>query len=86
MPMKVEFIDSGRSPKCKPDPAFPDGMIVDLSEGVTLTCAADIPYPAPRCGLMVVECEKCGVRIALTVAGRVDDPRSVKLACRMPLQ
>lgn len=85
--MKIEFIDSGREPQCAPDPSYPDGIaLVDLSEGVTLTCTAELPYPAPRIGLMEVECERCGLRVAVTVAGRPDDPRSVKLGCRMPLQ
>jgi len=81
--MKVEFFDSGREPRCPPDPAYPEGKDIDASEGAALACSAAIPYPAPRCGVMIVECEKCGLRVGLTVAGRVDDPRSVKLPCRV---
>ena len=82
----VELIDFKRYPECQPDPRYPNGIDCDVSEGASLTCLADIPYPAPRCGLMSVKCEKCGLTVALTVAGRPDDPRSVKLACKMPLQ
>lgn len=81
--MKVEFIDSGREPLCKPDPAYPKGRDIDISDGAQHTCLVNIPYPAPRCGLMAVTCEKCDIRIALTVAGRPDDPRTVKIACRV---
>lgn len=84
--MKVEFFDKGGRPKCSPDPAYPNGMDVDLSKGASLTCTAHIECPAPCMGLAVIACEKCGQRIALTVASRPDDPRSVKLACKMPLQ
>ena len=84
--IETEFIDFEREPKCKPNPKFPNGIDCDLSEGSSLTCFARIPYPAPRCGLMQVHCKKCGLTVAMTVAGRPDDPRSVKLACKMPLQ
>lgn len=81
--MKVKFIDSGREPKCAPNPDYPTGMDVDLSFGSPDTCTAAIPYPAPRCGIMVIECGKCGLTVALTVAGRVDDPRVLKMACKV---
>lgn len=84
--IKVDFLDAGRFARMSPDPAYPEGIDLDLSEGATLTCLADIPYPAPRCGSMIAECEKCGARVAVTVAGRTDDPRSVKIACKMPVQ
>lgn len=81
--MKVKFVDSGREPQCKPNPAFPHGMYVDLSKGAVRSCEVRLPYPAPRCGAMTVECEKCGVHAAVTVAGRSDDPHTVKVACRL---
>lgn len=80
-----KFLDSGREPRCAPNPAFPNGMDVDMSRGSAVTCIAAIPYPAPRCGVMIVECTKCGLRNGLTVAGRVDDPRTVKMACKREL-
>ncbi len=80
--MKVTFLDSGREPQCPPNPDFPMGKDADLSFGAEATCTAGLPYPAPRCGAMVVECETCGIRVAVTVAGRPDDPRSVKIGCK----
>jgi len=79
--MKVTFVDSGREPKDPPNPAYPEGMYIDMSLGAERTCEAAIPYPAPRCGTMVVECLKCGLRNGLTVAGRPDDPHTAKMAC-----
>jgi|GEM_PF-2119885 hypothetical protein len=79
--MKIEFIDGGRELRCPPDPAYPNGIDIDVSKGTMMTCSTDIPYPAPRCGLMRVVCEKCGILVVLTVAGRLDDPRSVKIPC-----
>jgi hypothetical protein len=84
--IKVEFLDAGREPKCKPDPRYPAGIDIDVSEGASLTCSVALPYPAPRCGAMLARCGKCDASVAVTVAGRSDDPRSVKLACKMPLQ
>lgn len=82
--MKVYFEDHGREPRCAPDPRYPDGIVVDLSGGLAGACEATLPYPAPRCGLMRLECENCGLRVAVTVAGRRDDPHTVRLACKRP--
>lgn len=86
MSHKITFMDSGREPKCPPNPAFPIGMDIDVSEGVTKTCKVTLPYPAPRCGAMIVKCLTCGYTAAITVAGRVDDARTVKLPCKNAVQ
>lgn len=78
--MKIEWIDDHREPQCAPDPAYPRGKDLDASHGGP-SCMTVLPYPAKRCGLYVVECERCGVRVACTTAGRPDDPRSIKIAC-----
>jgi len=83
--MKITFLDSGREPQCAPNPAYPNGMDVDLSFGGQY-CTVTLPYPAPRCGAMVIKCEICGLCNAVTVAGRPDDPRTVKMGCKKPLQ
>lgn len=80
--MKVQWIDQGRDPQCAPDPAFPSGMDADVSEGAAKTCTTALPYPAKRIGLYKVECPVCGLRVAITTAGRPDDPRSLKVACK----
>lgn len=77
----IEWVDRGREPQCAPDPAYPHGIIVDTSEGATRTCDADVPYPAKRCGTYVVHCKQCHLTVAVTTAGRVDDPRRVTLGC-----
>lgn len=82
--MKIEWIDRGREPQCAPDPAFPLGKDLDTTHGAP-SCFTELPYPAPRCGLYIVECETCGLRVGITTAGRFDDPRSVKLACLQKL-
>ena len=82
MTIDVKFLDAGRFPQCKPDPHFPKGRDIDASDGASLTCCRNLPYPAPRCGVYVVQCNDCGLNVALTVAGRPDDPRTVKLACK----
>jgi hypothetical protein len=81
MTLKVKFIDSGREPKCPPNPQHPKGIDVDMSEG-RKHCFAELPYPAPRCGMLLVECDVCGTNALITTAGRIDDPRSVKLKCK----
>src|SRR5258708_891822 len=81
MALEVNFIDGEREPRCQPNPEFPNGMDVDFSEGASKTCFSEIPYPAPRCGIMRVYCSQCGISLGLTVAGRVDDPRSIRMPC-----
>ena len=81
---KVTFLDGHREPRCPPNPAFPKGMDIDLSLGSSYACIVDLPYPAPRCGMMAIDCEACGGSAVVTVAGRPDDPRTVKLACKIP--
>ena len=82
MTITVKFIDSGREPKAKPNPDYPAGIDIDLSDGSSWCCNAALPYPAPRCGYLWVECDICKANALITTAGRVDDPRSVKLACK----
>jgi hypothetical protein len=78
--MKIEWIDREREPQCEPNPAYPNGIDLDGSNG-GMACMALLPYPAKRCGLYIVECETCGARVGCTTAGRPDDPRSIKIAC-----
>ena len=80
--LKVRWLDRGREPQCAPNPAHPKGIDVDMTDGAAKTCFTDLPYPAKRCGLYVIECETCGLRVAVTTAGRPDDPRSAKLGCK----
>lgn len=78
----VEWIDHGREPQCAPNPKYSAGVDVDISGGAERACTTKLPYPAQRCGAYVVTCEVCGTRVGVTTAGRPDDPRSVKVACR----
>jgi hypothetical protein len=81
MTFKFRFIDSGREPQCPADPDYPNGIDLDVSAGALPTCCYNTPYPAPRCGVMKATCERCGLKVAYTVAGRADDPRSLTMAC-----
>lgn len=80
---KVKWHDRGREPQCAPDPAYPHGIILDASDGAAKTCAIELPYPAKRCGVYEVKCKTCKQVVALTTAGRPDDPRVVKMGCFM---
>lgn len=77
----VEWFDSGREPKCPPDPEYPDGKDIILAPPDAKYCKVDLPYPAKRCGVYVVTCSNCTLRIGLTTAGRPDDPKSVRVFC-----
>lgn len=79
---EIHWVDLEREPREKPDPRYPFGIDRDASEGKQPACTAQLPYPARRCGFYVVICKRCGLDAVVTTAGRVDDPRSIKLPCK----
>lgn len=79
----VLWYDSGLEPRVRFNPAHPDGIDVDGSGGASKTCKVDLPYPAARCGTYQIRCRECGLSVGVTTAGRIDDPRSVKLPCHI---
>lgn len=83
MSLQVEWLDSGREPKCAPDPRYPNGIDVDVSCGSPASCVSQLPYPAQRCGVFRVVCKECGYSIFVTTAGRLDDPRSIRIPCQI---
>lgn len=78
----VQWIDGRKEPQCRPNPAYPKGIDLDASAGASLTCTVVLPYPAKRIGHFEIFCPVCGARSICTTAGRPDDPRSLKIACR----
>lgn len=76
MSFKIDWKDAGREPQCAPNPAFPNGIDIDAAVGAAEACAVMLPYPAPRCGQYVVRCKSCDYVVAVTTAGRPDDPRA----------
>lgn len=79
--LNVKWIDGGREPQCAPNPNYPNGIDLDMSKGAAKTCTANLRYPALRIGHHIVTCPVCKQRVSVTTAGRVDDPKTVKLAC-----
>jgi hypothetical protein len=80
--LRVTWVDRGFEPTCKPDPNFPNGVDLDLTKGQVRVCQTELPYPAKRCGCFLVDCSVCGLQCVVTTAGRRDDPRSIKVACK----
>lgn len=78
----VKWQDTGKDPICAPDPNYPNGIELDISEGKIPYCRVELPYPAPRIGFYLVECDRCLFSVLLTTAGRPDDPKSVTMACK----
>jgi hypothetical protein len=79
----IKWIDRYAEPTQPPDPRYPDGVDVDLSSGAEKTCSLTLGYPARRIGVYSIRCVACGLTVAITTAGRPDDPRSIKLACKL---
>ncbi len=78
----VTFRRNGRGKaRCKPNPEYPNGIALDASAPDSLTCSVELPYPAPECGWWEVRCRECTASVAITAAGRPDDPVSVRISC-----
>ena len=80
MSLVIEFIDYGRPPKEPPDPLYPHGVDVDLSNGAETVCSIKLPKVTTT-GLFIAACDVCGKKVGVTAAGRADDPRSLKISC-----
>lgn len=78
----VEWTGTGRKAQVPPNPNLPEGLIVVLAAGKVPVCGLDLPYPAPEVGRFSIQCRICGIKVALTAAGRADDPRVVIVACK----
>jgi hypothetical protein len=81
--MRVTWLDERRKAQHPPNPAYPNGIDVDCAGGAEMSCTKRLPYPAKGCGQYLVVCETCGRTIIITAAGLPDDPRSVKIACKL---
>jgi hypothetical protein len=77
----IRWLDAGREPIAAPNPAYPAGIDLDVTDGRTPACTVILPYPAKRCGHYEIFCSQCQFAAAITTAGRPDDPRSVKIPC-----
>jgi hypothetical protein len=79
---KVTWLDGRREPTVAPNPQYPDGVDLIMGGDTAPHCKVELPYPAVRCGYYRIECRVCGIRIAVTTAGRPDDPRSATFNCK----
>jgi hypothetical protein len=79
----IEWTDYHRPTKHAAHPDFPHGIDIDVSRGAAKTCTVPLPYPAKGCGYYAVECAVCGLTVGMTTAGRPDDPRSIKVPCKL---
>ena len=79
----VKFEPSGRGKaRCAPNPAYPNGIAITIPHDGEFSCKANLPYPAPECGHFLVTCLVCKLSVAVTAAGRPDDPISIALPCK----
>src|SRR5215831_13726619 len=79
----INWVDGETEPKNPANPAYPNGIDVEMYKPGQTTCNVKLGYPAKRCGAYHLYCRVCQVGIIVTTAGRRDDPRSVKVACKI---
>lgn len=73
-------------PKEPSNPNFPEGIVMDLSNGAADICTVDLPYPAPGVGCHVMICRICHTRVMASAANRPDDPKRLTIACKSVLR
>ncbi len=81
--IRVTWLDERRQAQHPSNSAYPNGIEVDCSDSAAETCTQALPYPGKSCGQHFVVCETCGRTILITATGQADDPRSVKVACKI---
>jgi hypothetical protein len=82
--ISVEFVPSGRGKaQCTSDPRWPNGIDIDAAKDGP-GCKVKLPHPAPECGYFLIICSECHATVAITAAGRLDDPRSIVIPCLLP--
>jgi hypothetical protein len=79
----VDWVDKHHESACPADPAYPCGCTIDVALDALKACRVQLPCPAARCGMWIVRCRACGFSISLATAGRADDPKSVRVPCRL---
>ncbi len=80
--LNVSWIRTGLKAREDPDSKYPNGVEVDVVRGQKHSCSTELPYPAKGIGYYLVECDRCGLRVGITTAGRCDDPRSLRVPCK----
>jgi hypothetical protein len=79
--LDVSWHGTGRQPQCPPNPLYPNGRPLDVA-GDAPGCTVELAHPAPCVGSWLVVCPVCGLSVAITAAGRADDPSTVRLPCK----
>lgn len=84
MSFDIKFTPSGRGKaQCEPDPKYPNGVTVNMCDSLLEKhCTVDLPYPAKECGYFHIRCSECDLSFIVTCAGRADDPKRVRVACK----
>ena len=78
--LTAQWISERRKARNPPNPAFPDGLDLDISAGRP-ACSLALDYPAPCVGAWLIKCALCGMSVVVAAAGRPDDPRAIKIPC-----
>jgi hypothetical protein len=78
----LRWLDHAQQPREPPDPKYPEGIEIDASMGKERFCTVHLEYPARGVGMYFVRCLWCGANAGLRTAGRPDDPKLVKIACK----
>lgn len=82
---KITWIDHHRAPESPANPNFPNGRDFDFTQGKMPYCTVQLEHPTKGCGIYVIYCLLCEIRVAATTAGRPDDPSKCKIPCKLEI-
>jgi hypothetical protein len=81
MTLTARWHGTGRTAQCAPDPRYPNGKDMDMAQA-RKGCEIELDCPAPEIGHWFITCNVCGFTGVVTAAGRPDDPRNLRVACK----
>ena len=81
---RIRYMQRGGRPQGPSNPAFPNGVALDLHDKGKPSCTIKLPYPNPNTniGTWICECSDCGLRVGITAASRRDDPHTAIVSCK----
>ena len=83
MTLEVLWFDRTLARSDAPDPEYPEGVDLDLCRDIGPACWTALRYPARGPGYYHIACTRCGSATGCMTKGQTDDPRSIRLPCRV---
>lgn len=71
-----------RRPRSPANPAYPNGLDLDMAYGATPACVVELPQYPGQLGHYELRCLTCGFATRVAGTGRPDGGKLMRVACR----